>query len=95
MDAKLDAKRLEELAAWATAQEQSLVANEITDVAEYFRDLSRCAAAWAKVERTERPYIERRDWPQGTRWYFWGARIDAVSGNTAIEAIEAAPEVKP
>jgi len=92
----MDAKRLEELAEWATAQEQSLEANEITDVAEYFRDLARCAAAWAKVERMVRSGAEVN------MALTIGGEIQLRLSNgvfiwetTPIAAVEAAPEVKP
>jgi hypothetical protein len=92
MDAKLDAKRLEELAAWAKCQERSLIANEITDVAEYFRDLARCAAAWAKVERMQ----GRLELEGSLAVYLFpkgGGLQDYTTADTAIAAVEAAPEV--
>jgi hypothetical protein len=98
----VDKEKLDELTRWATAQEQSLMAHEIADIAANFRDLARCANAWAKVERilNEHP----------------GSSITLVLGNKsmiclnvhngttgetamgcieAIAAVEAAPEVTP
>jgi hypothetical protein len=57
-------------------------------------DLARCAAAWAKVERSSNPMIERRNWPQGAKWYFGPGGRSTGSGPTAIAAVEAAQEVK-
>jgi hypothetical protein len=47
----MDAKRLEELKQWAHDQaiEQTVGGSSVN--ADYLRDLARCAAAWAKVER--------------------------------------------
>jgi hypothetical protein len=57
-------------------------------------DLARCAKAWAKVERSANPMIERWNWPQGAKWYFRPGGRSTGSGDTAIAAVEAAPEVK-
>lgn len=79
----MDAKRLEELAAWAKAQEASLIANDITDVAGYYADLARCAEAWAKAER-EKPeclcFSPRKS--------YWTVDRGATTHDSAIEAVE-------
>ena len=85
----MDAKRLEELAAWASRQKESLQSHGITDIAANYADLARCAAAWAKVERmlmSRRSIGLRRS---GTRRI-----LDSplVWGDTFIEAVEAAQE---
>ena len=88
----MDAKRLEELVVWAKAQEEALVANDIADVAGYYADLARCAAAWAKVECARRK-------GRG-KWRFdlvYGCSTLSCGYNvghpTAIAAVESAPEV--
>ncbi len=93
----MDDKRLEEIRQWAHDQaiEQTIDGSSVD--ADYFRDLARCAAAWAKVERilTTDTDIEL------ARCYGGEIRIrlnDVNStewGRTAIAAVEAAPEVKP
>jgi hypothetical protein len=90
VDAKLDAKRLEELATWAKCQERALIANEITDVAGYFADLARCAKAWAKVERMKtEPYRWALNQAFGLCLLHYGTDLHP----TAIAAVEAAQEV--
>jgi len=87
----MDAKRLEELAAWAKAQEASLIANDITDVAEYYADLARCAAAWANVERE---CCNLGLMPLQRQWQHINHSGRVKYGDTAIAAVEAAPEVE-
>jgi len=92
----MDAKRLEELAEKCEAALKSpeyWLDNFLQ--AEDIADLARCAAAWAKVERSSNPMIERWNWPQGAKWYFRPGGRCTGSGDTAIAAVEAAPEVKP
>jgi hypothetical protein len=88
----MDAKRLEEIRQWAHYQaiEQTIDGSSVD--ADYFRDLARCAAAWAKVERERGNgalYINHK-----TVTWFHGEN-DYTNGDTAIAAVEAAPEVKP
>jgi hypothetical protein len=92
----MDAKRLEELAEKCEAALKSpeyWLDNFLQ--AEDIADLARCAKAWAKVERSANPMIERWNWPQGAKWYFRPGGRSTGSGDTAIAAVEAAPEVKP
>ena len=89
MDAKLDAKRLEELAALATSESKYFTyRGPCTE--QDLRDLARCAAAWAKVERRRR----KGKWQLGL---VCGCATlsSGYSGGfpTAIAAVEAAPEV--
>jgi hypothetical protein len=85
-------EKLDELARWATAQEQSLMAHEIADIAANFRDLARCAKAWAKVERMKtEPYKWAINQAFGLCLLHYGTDLH----DTAIAAVEAAPEVTP
>jgi len=90
----MDAKRLEELVTWATVQEQSLLANQITDIAEYYADLARCAAAWGKLDAM----LRAEDGWSIDLWRMSKGRIrlltnkHSTDGDTAIAAVEAAPE---
>jgi hypothetical protein len=90
----MDAKRLEELAQKckeAIESPEYWLDNFLQT--EDIADLARCAAAWAKVERSINPMIERRNWPQGAKWYFRPGGRRTGSGDTAIAAVEAAQEV--
>jgi len=88
MDAKLDAKRLEELA-------ERLMLGKFT--IEDQRDAARCAKAWAKVERIVRGGDDI------ALALCFGGEIKIVINDltfvewkdTAIAAVEAAPEVEP
>ena len=88
MDAKLDAKRLEELAEMANRWSIRQDKDGWGRVADDFRDLARCAAAWAKVERMS-----------GCPTWYWQRWTGVlVSGHgykydTAIAAVEAAEDV--
>lgn len=84
----MTAERLEELAVWCDRQKETLQFHEITDIADNYADLARCARAWAKVERT-RPgalYVNRIT----AIWF--DEENDHTNGPTAIEAVEAAGE---
>jgi hypothetical protein len=88
----MDAKRLEELAAKCDAARMD---TEVTVSWDELRDLARCAAAWAKVERRR---LSRLDINHVTCTYLFSdaqGNKDYANGLTAIEAVEAAPEVKP
>ena len=84
----MDAKRLEELA-------ERLMLGEFT--IEDQRDAARCAAAWAKVERELREHDGTSiDFVVGNKGQvmclgYFGKAV----GDTAIAAVEAAPEVGP
>ena len=93
MDAKLDAARLEKLVARCNAacESQDFGMAEFLDTAD-IAVLARCAAAWAKVERERGNgalYINHK-----TVTWFYGDN-DFANGDTAIAAVEAAPEVGP
>ena len=68
MDAKLDAKRLEELVAKCNAacESQDFGMAEFLDTAD-IADLARCAKAWAKVERLRGTL----DFGDGMAVYLW------------------------
>jgi hypothetical protein len=87
----MDTRRLEELVVRANTRHADALSDE--DYAD-LADLARCANAWAKVERSSNPMIERRNWPQGAKWYFRPGGRSTGSGDTAIAAVEAAQEVK-
>jgi hypothetical protein len=89
----MDAKRLEELVEWAETEANALDYEGSAKASERLRDLARCANAWVKVERSSNPMIERRNWPQGAKWYFRPGGRSTGSGDTAIAAVEAAQEV--
>lgn len=84
-------ERLEELAQWAHDQsvEQDIDGSSVR--ADYLRDLSRCARAWAKFQRM----IEGQDGYSLDFWY-WKEKTRLLTnsysgrGATAIEAVEAA-----
>lgn len=91
MDGKLDAKRLEELAVWATTEANAIDYEGSEKASGRLADLARCAAAWAKVERLKITLAPH-----------WAVRVDdgakyqpCCYGSTAIEAVEAAKEAKP
>ena len=88
----MDAKRLEELAAWASRQKESLQSHGITDIAANYADLARCAAAWAKVKAAHKPHHGK--WTLKTPE--WGVYLGNGSGgygcDCPIEAVEAAQE---
>jgi hypothetical protein len=92
----MDVKRLEELAGRATSESKYFTyRGPCTE--QDLRDLARCAAAWAELERmlTAGINIELAK--------CWGGEIrirmndvkTTLWGNTAIEAVEAAKEAKP
>ena len=88
MDSKLDAKRLEELAAKceAACESQDFGMAEFLDTAD-IADLARCAAAWAKVERkADRTWLITEDVHGFSLETCW----DGSGYPTAIEAVEAA-----
>ena len=89
MDAKLDAKRLEELAEMANRWSIRQDKDGWGRVADDFRDLARCAKAWAKVERARGNgalYVNH----QSVNWFY--GDNDYTNADTAIAAVEAAPE---
>ena len=92
MDANLDAKRLEELAAWATTEANAFDYEGSMKASGNLRDLARCAKAWAKYARLQ-GRLECDDsltvylFPKG------GGLHDYTTAPTAIAAVEAAPEV--
>lgn len=90
MDAKLDAKRLEELAEFA--KEMCRLAPTSRDVADLLA-LARCAKAWAKIERMlmKSPIIEIRN--TGKKRVVESLTRLRVYEDTVVEAVEAAPEV--
>ena len=77
----MDAKRLEELA-------ERLMLGEFT--IEDQRDAARCAAAWAKVEREKASVTY-----QNGAWHCAFGWLTHTIEDTAIAAVEAAPEVGP
>jgi hypothetical protein len=91
MDAKLDAERLEELAEWALNEQREQQFDGSFRRDQNFSDLARCAKAWAKVERERGNgalYINHKT----VTWFF--GDNDYTNGDTAIAAVEDAPEVK-
>jgi hypothetical protein len=97
MDAKLDAKRLEELAALCEAARVG--AGEVSNWND-LRDLARCAKAWAKVERSMMAapgFVELFGYPGREQHWSWYPTSQGpckrYSGPTAIAAVEATPEV--
>lgn len=92
MDANLDAKRLEELAIRANTMHADGLSDE--DYAD-LSALARCAKAWAKVERMllESPIIEIRN--TGKKRVVESRNRLRIYEDTVVEAVEAAPEVKP
>ena len=91
MDAKLHAKRLEELAEFAQwcAEHKEVTGSPVT--AQNLADLARCAKAWAKVERRRR----KGKWQLGVVCGCATLSSGYSGGyHTAIAAVEAAPEVK-
>jgi len=98
----MDAKRLEELAAWAETEANALDYEGSAKASERLSDLARCAAAWAKVERimmSGRGVIELFGYRgREIHWSFYPGGLYAsehYKGDTAIEAVEAAKEVGP
>ena len=51
---------------------------------------ARCARGWAKVETSPNPSIDRWEWPQGNKWYYRTSSRNTGTGDTALEAVEAA-----
>ena len=89
MDGKLDAKRLEELAAWAETEANALDYEGSVKASGRLRDLARCARAWAKVEKE----LLRVDVLEGEAICFWRDSSHSLHYQdcpTAIEAVEAA-----
>jgi hypothetical protein len=94
----MDAERLEELAALATSESKYFTyRGPCTE--QDLRDLARCAAAWAKVERhladNRSSSLGGVDVGNGPSWAWWVDDDTPIIRSTAIEAVEAAPEVKP
>jgi hypothetical protein len=88
----MDAKRLEELAAWAKTNSDWCGRHGMTDVNANLADLARCAKAWAKVERQRR----KGRWQLGIVCGCANLSSGYSGGsNTAIAAVEAAPEETP
>jgi hypothetical protein len=87
----MDAKRLEELAVWAETEANALDYEGSAKSSERLRDLARCAAAWAKVERG---CCNLSLMPLERQWqHINHAGRFFRYGDTAIAAVEAAPEV--
>jgi len=91
MDAKLDAKRLEELAAKCAVAIDGVGRGASYGLSEQdLADLARCAAAWAKVTGQK----------DNCGW-FWDSTCQSLVRtvsprySTPIAAVESAPEVKP
>ena len=99
MDDNLDAKRLEELAEMANRWSIRQDKDGWGRVADDFRDLARCAKAWARVERamaaSANPVelMGYRGRIQHWAWYLGGPLETQGRAITAIAAVEAAPEV--
>ena len=96
----MDAKRLEEIRQWAHYQAIEQMINGISVDADCFRDLARCAAAWAKLERimmSGRGVIELFGYRgREIHWSLYPGGLygsEHYKGDTAIAAVEAAPEV--
>jgi hypothetical protein len=92
----MDAKRLEEIVQWAHDQSIEQTIDGSSVAADYLADLARCAAAWAKVERELS--VEGGQFVilvRGFSGIFYTTRRVKLIQDTAIEAVEAAPEVKP
>jgi hypothetical protein len=95
----MDAKRLEELADFATeVYADGLNERDYADLC----DLARCAAAWAKVERSMMAapgFVELFGYPGREQHWSWYPTSQGpckrYAGPTAISAVEAAPEGKP
>ncbi len=91
----MDAKRLEELAAAGeeAAADKTGAYDAYLGPCE-MRDLARCAAAWAKVERLLRqgPIVEIRN--TGKKRVVESSNRLRVYEDTVVEAVEAAPEVR-
>lgn len=93
----MTAARLKELAVWAHDQsvEQRIDGSGVD--ADYLADLARCARAWATV------YTELLNHPGTSLDFVVGNKgqvlclgyFGKVAADTAIEAVEAAGEVKP
>ena len=81
----MTAARLEELAAWCDRQKETLQAHEITDIADNYADLARCAWAWEKVERHKASVTH-----QSGRWHCALGWFTHTIEDTALEAVEAA-----
>lgn len=98
----MDAKRLEELARLTQyCVDDNEIAIETYLSAEDLRDLARCAAAWAKVERAitrTGSNVELTGYPtsRGSAWWYTDDTLYGRQSldNTAIEAVEAAKEEK-
>lgn len=91
----MTAARLDELAVWADGLSAPLHTAGMAEAAQKYADLARCAAAWAKVERMR---LSRLDINHVTCTYLFNCsdgKKDYANGDTAISAVEAAPEVKP
>ncbi len=86
----MDAKQLQELA-------ERLLLGEYTT--QDLHDAARCAKAWAKVmkalEATRDVTLYGADYGDGKRWTWWIDDDNPIRAASPIEAIEAAPEVKP
>jgi len=88
----MDAKRLEELIEYANRWEAQHKKGSWNADAAFMHDLARCAKAWAKVERM----ID-----EGLEFWKWNGKVrietesQSLRGDTAIAAVEAAPEVGP
>ena len=85
----MDAKRLEELADWAEKNAEWCKAQDVQVITGMYADLARCAAAWAKVERARGNgalYVNH----QSVNWFY--GDNDYTNADTAIAAVEAAPE---
>jgi hypothetical protein len=91
----MHAKRLEELAVWAETEANALDYEGSAKASERLRDLARCAAAWAKVERAKEHtgnhtwciVSDRHGFTLDTAW---AGEYDPKL--TAIAAVEAAQE---
>ncbi len=93
MDAKLDGKRLEELAARCAVAIDGVGRNASYGLsANDLRALARCAAAWAKVERLlqQGPIIEIRN--TGKKRVVESRNRLRIYEDTVVEAVEASPE---
>ena len=93
MDSNLDAKRLEELAEMANRWSIRQDKDGWGRVADDFRDLARCAKAWARVERElSVEGGQSVSFVRGFSGIFYTTRRVKSVHDTAIAAVEAAPE---
>jgi hypothetical protein len=79
----MTAARLEELAEWCDRQKETLQTHKITDIADNYADLARCARGWAKVERMKPECL-----CFSPRKAYWTVDRGSTTHDSAIEAIE-------